>query len=379
MATTTESINFADKSQIFLDRKYRYSKSFATRRTYQAAIEKFDKFLVSKYNTRLSDTLAQFYSNIIDPIEALDEFYTYLTQYKLRNGKVGYSNSTISLFIVAIKEFLNSLNLHIYAEDLKQKFRLPRKETVFEEGLTKEKIVRILRNSAPKLQTAILLSASSSMRIGELVQLKISDINFGTNPTTISLRRETTKTRQPRFTHITSEATKSLKDYLRRTQGWTENSLSDMYIFLPNDRDYTDASVYNRAVRSACTALQQSLLSVVRSIPELFQKNENGRYSIHFHAFRAWFKTQVTNAHESDFAEVLMGHKSTKTIYYRNNPQAELKTYLKVESALTVSDLTAMENTVEGLQEQVWILTIELEKQKQRLEIAEKYEKVNRN
>ncbi len=99
--------------------------------------------------------------------------------------------------IVAVKEFLNSEGLHIYNEDLKQRFRLPKKQHVFEEGLTKEILVRLLHNCSPKLQTAILIACSSGMRIGEIVQLKISDIDFGTNPTTIHIRAETTSTFTP--------------------------------------------------------------------------------------------------------------------------------------------------------------------------------------
>lgn len=374
-----ESINISEKIEIFLDRKYRYSKSFATKRTYKAAIDKFQEFLLAKHNQRFDQTLIQLQTKVLDPLELLDEFFTFLSKYRLRNGKIGHRNSAISLYITTVKEFLNSQNLHIYNEDLKHKFRLPRKETVFEEGLTKEKISRILRNSSPKLQTAILMCISSSMRLGEMVQLRISDVDFATNPTTIHLRSETTKTRETRMTHITAEATKSLKDYLRRVHNWSENRAMDKYIFLANNRDYSNAIEYNKAVRSGCTALQQSLLLVVRSVPELYHKNENDRNSVHFHAFRAWFKTQVTNVHQSDFAEALMGHKSLKLMYYRNNPENRLKTYLEVESALTVSDLTAMENTVESLQEQVGLLTVELEKVKQWREVSEKYERTNRN
>ena len=375
---TQELIGISDKVESYLDRKFRYSKSFATRRTYKVAINRFQEFLVTKYNLGLEETLRKLESHQLDSLEILDQFFTFLSNYKA-NRKVGYSNASISLYITAVKEFLNSQNLHIYAEDLKQKFRLPRKEVIYEEGLTKEKIVRILHNSSPKTQTAILMCISSAMRLGELVQLRISDIDFSTNPTTIYLRKDTTKTRQTRLTHITAEATKSLKDYMRRVLGWSEGIVTDQYIFLNNHRNYSDLIIYNRAVRTACTSLQLSLLNVIRSIPELYQKNENGRNNIHFHAFRAWFKTQVTNAYQSDFAEALMGHQSVKLMYYRNNPKDRLKTYLEIESALTVSDLTTVENTVEGLQKKVDFLTTELDKIKHRQKVSERYEKINHN
>ncbi|HSB57652.1 MAG TPA: tyrosine-type recombinase/integrase [Nitrosopumilaceae archaeon] len=376
---TLELIDVSNKVESYLDRKFRYSKSYATRRTYKTAIQKFQEFLFIKYNLSLDEVLSKLESKQLDPLETLDQFFSFLSDFKTNRGSGRYSNASISLYITAVKEFLNSQNLHIYAEDLKQKFRFPRKEVIYEEGLTKEKIVRILHNSSPKLQTAILMCISSGIRLGEFVQLRISDIDFSTNPTTVHLRKETTKTRQTRLTHITAEATKSLKDYMRRTLGWSEGYATDKFLFLTNNRDYTDPVVYNRAVRTSCTSLQLSLLYVVRSIPELGQKNENGRNNVHFHAFRAWFKTQVTNAHQSDFAEALMGHQSVKLMYFRQNLKDRLKTYLEVESALTVSDLTTVENTVEGLLKKVEFLTTELEKVKQRCEVSDKYERINRN
>ena len=372
---------FSDQDRIesFLQKKFRYSKSFDTKRTYGHALKRFQEFLSKKYNLGINEALTNFEVNKIDPIAVLDEFYSFLTTYNKRSGKVGYSNSAITIGIVAAKEFLNSQGLHIYNEDIKQRFRFPRKENTYEEGLTKEILVRLLHNSSPKMQTAILMCISSGMRIGELVQLKLSDIDFSTNPTTIYLRKETTKTRTPRFTCISSEATKSLKDYLRKKFGWHEGDIEDIYLFMNNTKDYSDPLQYDRSLRSAKSTLVEGLWLVVKSIPELSMKNENGRNNIHFHAFRAWFKTQVTNAHQSDFAEALMGHKSIKLTYYRQNAKDRLKTYLEVEPALTVSDFSKMEETMESLQEKVDFLTTELEKVKQWKEISDKYEKVGQS
>src|SRR6185437_72882 len=210
MPTIDERINS------FLERKFRYSKSFLTKRTYAGALKRFQNFLHAKYNLDLNQVIAQFETKTMNPLEVPDEYFTYLSNYKRESGKIGFSNSTIIVAVTVAKEFLNFLNLHIYNEDLKQKFKMPKKQTIFEEGLTKEIIVRVLHNSSPKLQLAVLFCASAGTRIGEMIQLKISDVDFTTNPTTIHLRRETTKTRESRFTCITAEATKLLKDYLRR-------------------------------------------------------------------------------------------------------------------------------------------------------------------
>ncbi len=371
-----QSLSEEDRINHFLEKKFRYSKSFDTKRTYGNSMKKFQEFLGKRYNLGINEAVVQFEARKLDPIVILDEFYTFLSTYNRKNGKVGFSNSMITTSIVAAKEFLNSQGLHIYNEDIKQRFRMPRKDRIYEEGLTKEILVRLLHNFTPRLQTAILMCISSGMRIGELVQLRISDFDFGTNPTTIHLRKETTKTRESRFTHISTEATKSVKDYLLKKFGWAEGSKKNAYLYMNNKVDLSDPIQYDRSVRSAKSTLVQALWLVVNSIPELSIKNENGRNGIHFHAFRAWFKTQVTNAHQSDFAEALMGHKSIKLIYYRNNTQVRLKTYLEVEPFLTVSDFTKVESTMEEMQSKIQHLEIELEKQKQRIEIAEKHERI---
>jgi len=94
------------------------------------------------------------------------------------------------------------------------------------------------------------------------------------------------------------------------------------------------------------------LSHVVESIPDLAVKiKDNNRNQIHFHAFRAWFKTQVTDAHQSDFAEALMGHKSLKMTYYRQNHQKREKTYRGIEHVLTISDTEVIEKNLVQIQD----------------------------
>ena len=59
---------------------------------------------------------------------------------------------------------------------------------------------------------------------------------------------------------------------------------------------------------------QDKITKSLRESLEHNSKNENMGSSTHFHSFRAWFKTQVTDAHKSDFDKALMGHKSPTTI-----------------------------------------------------------------
>jgi len=266
--------------------------------------------------------LASLSKSNTDPIGILDEYFTYLSK-----GDRPLANNSIRGYLTIAKDFLNYLGCKIYIEDIKQRFRLPKARHVYEEGLTKETINRIVRFANPKLATAILMLCSSGMRISELLQLRIQDIDFTKNPTIILIRAETTKTRETRITCISSEAKNTLQDYIKRYK------ITDQLFIKNNHKSEED---YIQNVLTTRQSFERMLHHVRNNIPELNKKSENGRNVIHFHALRAWFKTQVTDAHQSDFAEALMGHKSLKLVYYRQNKKARTQTCLDVEHALTI-------------------------------------------
>ena len=324
----------------YLERVFRISKSYSTKRSYKGALNKFQRFL-SKENTDLSSLLKDLNEKKKDPIIILDSFYTYLS-------KENASKSTIAGYLCVTKDFLNFHGMHIYNEDVKRRFRTPKREVFYEEGLTKAKINRLLHSSPPKLQVAILLTCSSGLRIGEMVQLKLSDIDFSTTPTTIRARRETTKTRETRFTHITSEATKVLNDYLERTLPKTSQHTGDPYLFL-NYQGEEGSHDYHKAVISTRGTFMNMLRELATSIPELSTRNENGQYNIHFHAFRKYFRTTVGNVCGRDFAEELMGHGFYMDTYYQLSVEKRREMYLKAEPHLTVSDFKAVEKDMKVL------------------------------
>lgn len=373
-----------DKITRFLERKFRASHSLSTKNTYNSSLRRFIEFLHVQYNMDIEELLQKIETKQVDPIESLDTFYSFLSQYKRENSeKIGYSNHTICDYITVAKEFLNGEGCKIYQEDLKQRFRLPRKTNVYEKGLTKDIINRIIRLANPKLSAVTLISCSSGMRIGEITQLRLSDIDFTLNPVTITVRAETTKTRETRITHITSEAVSSLRDYLSRQKlpkqnedyvfllqhedrlvhlkerlgknQYNNNGLKKMdkkniRILEDNLKTTTKEERYAKSVLATNHNLEKQLANLIRNIPQLNAKNENGRNSIHFHAFRAWFKTQVTDAHQSDFAEALMGHKSLRLLYYRQNDKVRAKTYLDVEYAVTISDTEKIDRNYSDMQ-----------------------------
>lgn len=404
-----------DLIQSFVAKKYRNTKSFATKTSYENNVKRFYKFLHDDQGLDISETIAMLEQQKLDPIILLDDFFTHLRNSSYGKNQKPYSNSAIRSYLTTAKEFLRFLGFKIYNEDIKQVFRLPPKQENSEPGLEKETIVRLLRSSPPKLQVAILVCCSSGIRDGELVQLKVEDIDFQTEPVTVNLRAEIVKGKiHPRKTHLTAEAANALKDHLIRNKiDFNNPNHQNHYIFLtsPEERleyykslvsglnsksekesgdlrqfktaktvylhkitqlenqleSMTKQEQYDRSVRSAKHALISMLARVVDSIPDMAKRHENDLRDIHFHSFRYFFKTVVTDSLNSDFAEALMGHKNLKLTYYKKNDEQRRQSYNKIEPYLTISDNTRIKETIDNLRQTIQKLNLELEQKQEEM------------
>jgi len=339
--------------QDFLSEVYVLSHSQSSVNTYKIAITNKNKtgfcdFLQLKHNCNEFDLVNSIKKEELDIYKVLKEFVLFL------DGS-NYGSKSIQLRLAATKGYLRHLGIKIYSEDLKQMVRVPKIVRHREKPLTKEIIQRVLRNVSPKLQTAILVLISSGMRIGELVQLELSDIDFTTTPTTVSIRAETTKTRESRETFLTAEATDSFKDYLRRYFEWQEESSNS---HLKNRTLFGSTVTRSRksnfepkgsALFASRNLLMRTLANALRKIPELDENNENGRKVIHFHALRKFFRTTAGNVCGRDFAEALIGHRFYMDTYYQLSTEKRREMYLEAEPYLTISDFESIEKNFRTL------------------------------
>lgn len=340
------------KLKSYLDSMYILSHSYSTTSSYKLAI-------VNQNKTGFRDYLQREYN--IDELEFVEQtkqekfdVYAVLRDHVVFLDQKSYKSKTISSRLAVIKGYLRFLGLKIYTEDCKHIIKIPKNIREQEVALTKEIILRVLRNAPAKLQTVILVLSSSGIRIGELVQLQLSDFDFTTTPTTIKLPGKITKTRVARETFITTEATNSLKDYLSRYFNWDENKntshLDDLLIF---GRDYMRK--YKRKTEKqpehllAEGALIRQLKYHIEKIPDLNKKNPNGIRVIHFHALRKFFRTTVGNVSGRDFAEALIGHQFYMDTYYQLPEEKKKEMYLDAEPYLTISDFEEVEKNIKVL------------------------------
>jgi len=344
-----------DKSlEDYLASVFILSHSYSTVSSYRLAITNkhktgFREFLVQKYSIDEFELIEKVSNGSLDIYKILNEYVVFL-------DSNGYKPKSITSRMPAVKGYLRNLGLRFNSEDYKQMVRIPRVIRQREEPVTKELIAKLQRNLPPKLQTVVLVLSSSGMRLGELVQLELDDIDFETTPTTIRLRAETTKTRTERETFLTTEATNSLKEYLLRYFEWDENKENSR---LKNTKIFGRTSEIKNLKHKpnpkqpphlhAESLLHNSLRYFLEKNPGLDSKNKNGRKVIHFHAFRKYFRTTVGNVCGRDFAEELLGHGFYMDTYYQLSTEKRREMYLQVESHLTISDFKAVEKDMKVL------------------------------
>jgi len=335
--------------QGFLETAYVTSHSEFTVKTYNTSINKLRSFLDERYQYNEIQFVKEITNENLNVYEILREYVVYI-------DKKGYKPRSIRAYLSGAKGYLRYIGVRINSDDFRQIVKIPKAMTNHEKALTKEILIRLLRVCHQKLQTSILVIVSSGLRIGELVQLRLDDIDFTSSPTKIRIRAETTKTRQGRETFITVEATKALKDYLVSYFDWNEKGdnshMNQKPIFGRTSKGETYDNQKNSGNRWASElSLQQSLRTHVDKIPELNVKNENDRSLIHWHSFRKYFRTTVGNEVNRDFAEALMGHDFYMSTYYTLSEEKRRELYLKAEPELTISDYQEVAKTFAILSE----------------------------
>lgn len=331
----------------YLESVHVFSHSTKTIITYKTAINKLRLFLRQQYNCDEFELVTKIKNNELD-------VYVVLRDFVIHFDKIGNKPKTIITHLSAVKGYLRYLGIRFNSDDFKQIVKIPRKIVTREVPITKEMLVRLLHISPLKLQAAILVAISSGLRIAELAQLKITDIDFESNPTKIHVRSEIAKGRQSRETFITSEATKILQDYLAKYYSWKKDQSND------HMRDFaifgrTSRNIIGRKIKwpvfNAILSLQSALLIRINKIPELAILNENSRKAVHWHAFRKFFRTTVGNVVGRDYSEALMGHSFYMNTYYQLPEDKKREMYLQAEPYLTISDFVKVERNLKEMSE----------------------------
>ena len=249
------------------------------------------------------------------PYQVIQDYISYLVE-------KGKSPSTVRTYVTALKSFMLDNDVEFSSEKLRAKTVIPATYYVStDRAPTPEEVRRILQFAKLPTRAAILILVSSGLRIGELVSLKVQDIRFGDpgQPSRITVKAARSKSRKPRTTYASPEATDSLKQHLGN-----KIKVPDAVIF-PAGKD----------------ALYRCIIRAIRNAG--LEVKDGPRNELHPHSLRKYFFSNCLAAGiDRGLVENWMGHQFALDMnYLRMNDEKLASEYEKAIDKLTFLTSTA--------------------------------------
>jgi len=198
---------------------------------------------------------------------------------------------------------------------------------------TKEELRDFLNALDLKIRLAVLLMATSGLRIGVLPKLKIKHIDFKSDPVKITVPAWINKSKFSYFTYITPETVKILKAYLDERKKNGEKITEESYLFVTKyGKPYIGRTLEDLVRREIHRHMKVKKLSGYKV----------NKYDIHIHSFRKFFRTMLEVAGvKRSFREFLLGHKGDylDESYFRPFEEHVREEYKKAIPHLTIFEV----------------------------------------
>ena len=256
---------------------------------------------------------------LIDSRPSDDAVYDYLQ--KRINDMHERSNSlgTIKVYFGHIKRYLHFRGIKLDHIDIKQSLNFPKQHKEEMRPLGLSTFQSILRNCSRKKEMLYLAQSSSGMRIGEMLQLRKSDVHTHLARLLVRIPAKYTKTGMARTTFFSAEAAKMVAPRLRE--------IGDSDLVFGTGRDL------NNSVSTEGAYLNNLQKKI--GISDKYETNR--RNVITTHTFRAFFITKV-NRQDPNLAKYFAGQKGYLMQYDRLSDNEKLAFYMEFEPSLLVSD-----------------------------------------
>jgi len=197
---------------------------------------------------------------------------------------------------------------------------------------------KILTHLDLKGKAFVITLASTGMRIGELLQVKLSDVDLTTIPGELIVRGEGSKSGDTRTVFLSSEAKELVVEWLKirdrylesaknRNKGLVESAIG-------KEKSVEDDRLFPFSDSNVREMWENALTKA-----GVWHKDETtGRTQIRIHALRKFFRSQLALSCPLDIVEALMGHEGYLTEAYRRYPKKQMgEYYLKAEHHIMIT------------------------------------------
>lgn len=299
---------------VWLDRVFRRSHSVNSRHAAEMALRAFDRV----FGEPVEGVIEKVKGGKLDVYKVFDRFVSEL-------DKAGLSSHSINGYVNRVKQYFAYNDVEWDETAFRVKVGLPRVEEPDDRAPTVEELRRILVWGKLRTKALILVLASSGMRLGEAIKLKVRDIDFYSRPVKVRLSpKVASKTGEGRITYISDEATEYLRQYLGNRIG-----NSEAWVF-PSEADESRHMSEDRAWRTITECIEKAELGKAK------EKTVTGRRKLHPHSFRKFFFSRVVGVIGETAAHALMGHGSYLKTYYKRAEEERARDYLRCMPHLTI-------------------------------------------
>ena len=274
-----------------------------------------------------------------------------------------YAPGTVGVNRSAIVGFLEENGVELSRLDERRiKKRLPRMRTVAEEEIiTREHLQTLLPLYSIRDKAVVLVLVASGARIGEVLKLRLKDVDLKAVPPQVTFRGETTKNKERRISFLTSEAVTAVEAWLKIRDdylGWAVQKnigLIARGFSKPKRRDDDRLFPFHRG------AFDSGWEQALDRAGLLRRCEVTGRLTMVPHGLRKCFRSWLGGVAGQDLPEVLMGHEGYLTGAYRRLTEDQLREgYLKHSHVLCVAEgsgelarqVAEQQEAIAGLQDQ---------------------------
>lgn len=340
----------------------------STRKTYRAALKNYFESLYGPEHD-INVVSERYFVAGRNYESDVQTFFKFIYEKPPKTVRVFLSviNSFLSFNKVELsKQFWKGISRRIRGKRARTRDRVP----------SNTELRKILTHMDSKGKAFFLMLASSGMRIGEALKLKLEDIILDKDPVKIEIRGEYTKTGDPRITFISSETKEVLEEWLKIREAYIKTAIKKSHRYTKPKKDeriFPFTSIVAYCLWN--NALDKAQLNG--------RDSSTNRRKLHPHVLRKFFRTRMGPVISIDVAEALMGHEGYLTEVYRRYTPENLAAFYKegehAVSVFAVGDVTKlkyeMEERDKALSTRLVDLHMENQKLKQRLQSLEKFQK----
>jgi len=286
------------------------------------------------------------YINLIDNyLEQDRNFFADLNDYRERLRDK--APKTVRSYMYNCRSVIETCAKYNFTKEKQRKFtglvRGTKKAITQDAVINHNDIRKIVAHSTIPVRAAIMTMATSGLRIGEILGLKLHDVDF--EKRIIYITENVSKTDESRTTFFSAEAGEILNIWLKFRPTYMKMVQAQCQYIRPH-YDENDDRLFPMSDSSLRKGIGISIKNA--GLRELDRRTK--RCTITPHSFRKWYITQLKNVMNPDSVEEMAGHElAYGGAYHRKTVQELEKEYRKHEKVLYIGSDEGMRNTLEAV------------------------------